>query len=144
MLLVDYAYFNHERGLLNKALEYFRQAYEVCVRTRGEDDQKTVFILNNLGYLYREKGDSENALQYFQKAEKLGENYPNLKDVAYVHLNLGYLHLEKNMLYEARRHCKQALKKSKKIGDIEVKKESQECLASVRKATLMKLYSQIW
>lgn len=144
LLLIDYAYFQYERGLLNKALEYFHHAYEVCVRIRGENDRQTVLLLNNLGTINRKKGDNENAFRYFQQAAKLGENFPNMKDVAYVHLNLGYLHLEKHMLIEARRYCKSALKESKKIGDEDAKNESRECLAEVRKAFLLKMVSHIW
>ena len=139
VLLMGYAYFHYDRGLLNKASEYFNQAYEVCVRTRGEDDQQTVLILNNLGTVNRKQGYNENALRYFRQAEKLSKNFPNIKDAAYVHLNLGYLHLENDMLLEARRYCKQALRLSKKSGDEEGKEESKECLTEVRKALFLSL-----
>lgn len=143
MLLMSYAYFHYERGLVNKALEYFHQAHEVCVRTRGENYPLIVLVLNNLGLVYRRKGDNENALRYFQEAEKLGTNFPDSNDMAYVHLNLGYLHLEKDMLMEARRHCKQAFKQSKRTGDEEGKRGSKECLAEVRKALFARIYSKV-
>ena len=143
MLLIGYAYFQYDRGFLNKALEYFDQAYEVCIRTRGEEDQRTVLILNNLGTVNRKKGNNENALRYFREAERLGENFPSSQDLAYVHLNLGYINLEQDMLAEARRHCKQALTLSKKTRDEDGKRESKECLAEIRKAFLSRVYSKI-
>lgn len=130
-ILNGYAYFHYNLSHWKEALKWFQQAYDVCVQINGERSEQTVLLLNNLGSVYNRLGDSDTALTYFHKAEKIGKAFPDMENYAYVYLNLAYLYLEHKMFDEAKRYCSRAGVNATRLGNDETKQESEECLHKV-------------
>ncbi|MDI6724407.1 MAG: tetratricopeptide repeat protein [Methanobacterium sp.] len=62
-------------GNLDKALIYFNKAYEYCMET--DNIEETAEALYNIGLIYKEKDDIENAIKYLKSADEI---YYQLRD----------------------------------------------------------------
>ena len=66
-----------------QALEYHQRALKILLTVYGEEHPNTASSLNNIGLVYRAKGDHVQALEYHQRALKiaqkvLGSAHPTL------------------------------------------------------------------
>lgn len=64
------------RGNLNKALIYFDKAYEYSIETDNLEEMADA--LYNMGVIYKEKGEMDNAMEYLNSAQGI---YDELQDV---------------------------------------------------------------
>lgn len=85
---------NWQLGDYDEGLEVLRQANSIAKELKNRPLLARVY--NNLGYIYRDRGELANALNYFERAlainEKLGDEVAqsvNLASIAYVHFDLG-------------------------------------------------------
>ncbi|XP_065218089.1 tetratricopeptide repeat protein 19 homolog, mitochondrial-like [Planococcus citri] len=135
VLLNGYAYFNYNVGQLNKALELFKKAYDVNRQIYGEKHEDNVLMLNNLGTIYKHKGDMNTAISYFHEAEKLGKLLPEMENFSFIYLNLGYCYMETHVLNEALKYCQLAQRNAVHHDYQEGIKESEDCIAKVKHLT---------
>lgn len=63
------------RGNLDKALIYFDRAYEYSIKTNNKEE--IADALYNIGIIYKEKGEINNAIEYFNNALDI---YNELRD----------------------------------------------------------------
>ena len=63
------------RGNLDKALLYFDKAYEYSTETGNREEMAD--SLYNIGIIYKEKGEMNNAMQYLNSAQSI---YDELQD----------------------------------------------------------------
>ncbi len=63
------------RGNLNKALIYFDKAYEYSIETDNREEMADA--LYNMGIIYKEKGEMDNAIEYLNSAQSI---YDELQD----------------------------------------------------------------
>ena len=63
------------RGNLNKALLYFDKAYEYSIKTDNREEMADA--LYNMGIIYKEKGEMDNAIEYLDSAQSI---YDELQD----------------------------------------------------------------
>ena len=66
---------NMRRGNLNKALIYFDKAYEYSIETDNREEMADA--LYNIGMIYKEKGEMNNAIEYLGGAQNI---YDELQD----------------------------------------------------------------
>lgn len=66
---------NMRQGNLDRALTYFDEAYEYCIKT--DDAEEGAEALFNMGIIYKDKGDNDKALHYLKAADDL---YHQLRD----------------------------------------------------------------
>ncbi len=85
---------NWRLGEYDKGQELLEQAYQIARDNKNKPLEARV--LNNFGYIYRDRGDLATALNYFEKAlsinEKLGDEVTqsvNLSAIAYLNYDLG-------------------------------------------------------
>lgn len=64
------------RGNLNKALLYFDKAYEYSIKTDNMEEMADA--LYNMGIIYKEKGEMDNAMEYLDSAQSI---YDELQDI---------------------------------------------------------------
>jgi Tetratricopeptide repeat. len=64
------------RGNLNKALLYFDKAYEYSIKTDNREEMADA--LYNMGIIYKEKGEMDNAMEYLDSAQSI---YDELQDI---------------------------------------------------------------
>ncbi|MGB9978726.1 tetratricopeptide repeat protein [Methanobacterium sp.] len=63
------------RGNLDKALIYFDKAYEYSIETDNREEMAD--SLYNIGIIYKEKGEIDNAIEYLNSAQSI---YDELQD----------------------------------------------------------------
>lgn len=131
MIMTGYAYFLFTLNKFTESFEYFKKAYDINVESKQGKEDELIFLLNNMGTVCRQNGDTENALKYLLEAEEIGKKFPDLKNFSFVYLNLGYLYLENKMLKEAKRYCRKALINAKRHVFEEGFEKSEECLKQV-------------
>ena len=66
---------NMRRGNLDKALIYLNRAYEYSIETDNREEMADV--LYNIGIIYKEKGEMDNAMEYLNGAQSI---YNELQD----------------------------------------------------------------
>lgn len=104
-----YAQFLLDKGETKKSLEYLREAHRVCQETKGPNATEVVLLLNDLGITSFRADDLDQAVIYLQEAVSLGEHLEDKTYLGVVHANLGLILLEKGILLEAEKSCKEAL-----------------------------------
>ena len=67
-----------------RAIEYYENALKSDIETFGEDHPNVAIRLNNLGEVWRAKGEYDRAIEYFEKALsvfrlRLGNDHPSTK-----------------------------------------------------------------
>jgi tetratricopeptide (TPR) repeat protein len=67
------------KGDLDKALEYYEKALDICEKVLSTEHPDTALSYNNIGYVYNSKGDLDNALEYFEKAKDICEKVLGLE-----------------------------------------------------------------
>jgi len=66
---------NLRQNNLDRALIYFNEAYENCIKT--DNAEEGAEALYNLGIIYQKRADNDNALKYLKAADEL---YYQLRD----------------------------------------------------------------
>ena len=84
-LAVDY----NALGKYNEALNILSQTLITNIELNGEEGFHTRLVYSNIGMVYLKKGDYENALNYFLKANKNDVDFPD-KDAVLVNISTSY------------------------------------------------------
>ena len=102
-------------GQPEKAEESLNRAAEIYLSSEKEEDAEevlneilevnpdTINVYNNLGVVYRRKGDYETALKHYQKALRIHPEEPN------IYYNIGRIYVDMKNLGEAKCHFEKAL-----------------------------------
>ncbi|RRQ49564.1 sensor histidine kinase [Maribacter algicola] len=87
---------NYDKAIeiFNETLKYQKDDYNVS----------SAYTLNNIGLAYKEKGDSQSAYDYFNKANALFKEINNRTGVAYSLNNIGDIYLETKKYKQALIH----------------------------------------
>ncbi len=82
----------------DKAIEIFNETLKY---EKDDDKVSSAYTFNNIGLAYKEKGDSQSAYDYFNKANILFKETNNRTGVAYTLNNIGDIYLEANNYKQA-------------------------------------------
>lgn len=94
-------------GDSNQALQYLSDAQKLAQEM--ELGYQEAWVLNNMGIIYLDKGDFENAKKVLEKAEELIQLYDMPGDIG-VYTNLGSLYLQTNDLKKAENYITRVLR----------------------------------
>jgi len=94
-------------GDSNQALQYLTDG-QILAREMGLGYQEA-WVLNNIGIIYLDKGDFENAKKVLEEAEELIQLYDMPGDIG-VYTNLGSLYLQTNDLKKAENYITRVLR----------------------------------
>jgi tetratricopeptide (TPR) repeat protein len=97
---------------LDLAIKHYQEALAYV----GDDQQIQAAILGNIGLIYRDKGDLDQALRYHQEALKVHKEIGYLQGEASDLGNIGLIYRAKGDLDQALRYHQEALKVHKEIG----------------------------
>lgn len=91
-LLFDYAAFLKSNSRFEDAEHVYLRLIEKLEKNHGSDYTDNAIVYHNLGYVYMKLGDTQNALEYYNKALKIrqddfGEDHP---DTATTYNNIGF------------------------------------------------------
>ena len=115
-LLFDYAAFLTSNSRFEDAEHVYLRLIEKLEKKHGSDYTDNAIAYHNLGYVYMKLGDTQNALEYYNKAltirlDDFGEDHP---DTATTYNNIGftyYLKTKREKGYKGRKEdYEQALK----------------------------------
>ena len=102
-------------GQPEKAEESLNRAAEIYLSSEKEEDAEevlneilevnpdTINVYNNLGVLYRRKGEYQTALKHYEKALRIHPNEPN------IYYNIGRIYVDMKNLGEAKSNFEKAL-----------------------------------
>src|SRR5260221_7424097 len=101
---------NHYKDMKNfdKALEYYQAALAMNQQAskQGENDNRIVANLINIGTIYQLREDSRNAIKNFNEALKIKEKTGSPVEIAVMHNYLASLYLAQRNYPEAEDHTK--------------------------------------
>ncbi|MBQ6194890.1 MAG: DUF2225 domain-containing protein [Prevotella sp.] len=97
--LWDYSGFLHDYALYGKAIEVYNRLIKICEEFYGKEHPDTASSYNNIGIVYKDRGDYNKALDYYQQAlnikEKVrGKEHPDTAS-SYNNIGLVYAHIGK-------------------------------------------------
>ncbi|MCX7959765.1 MAG: tetratricopeptide repeat protein, partial [Deltaproteobacteria bacterium] len=86
---------HHRKGELDTAIEYYLRAIYHIIRKYGDEENKYLATTYcNIGMAFFEKGDTEEALSYLHKSEKIFRNL-NSTDIFYIYNYLSEIYTQK-------------------------------------------------
>jgi len=127
-----YAKFLVDLNRLPEAFEYFKKAYDMCVKINGVDNEEIVAVLNDLGTICFVQNDIDNAMSYLTQAVTIGNKLPDMEDFGSVLINLGTVYMKKGMVQEATQVYQEAWRNAKKHNNAEVLKQANSCLDELK------------
>jgi signal transduction histidine kinase len=96
---------------LDRALEYYQAALVMNrkVTAQGDNDNRIVTNLINIGTIYQSRGDNRNAIKSFKEALEVKEKKGTPVEVAVMHNYLAALYLTQGNFSDAEKHTKVAI-----------------------------------
>lgn len=101
-------YYMHDK---NKAIQYLKESSEYA----DDNNEIQAQLDNNLGVIYREKGNEDQALMYQLNAKKLREQQHDSVGLAYSYFNIANIYLDKKNIAKALEYHKKAIALRKKL-----------------------------
>jgi len=106
--LRSFAYvYKYRKNDYEKAAYYFQKTLEITEEQK--DSVAQVYVLNDLGELYRDKGDRVDAIDYLFKANQKAEQLGHKHILSRTWYSLGLLYIEKGAYDEALSYFQNAL-----------------------------------
>jgi tetratricopeptide (TPR) repeat protein len=113
---------------VNDILKYAVPAVDLAETILSEkrnlsDDQKNRILkqkasaLNNIGFIYDNRGNIEKALEYYSQSLKIQEGLGNKKGIASSLNNIGFIYFNQNDVEKALDYWKRCLKLQEEIGN---------------------------
>src|SRR5690606_20777650 len=110
-------YTHYQMGEYNKALKYY---FDVLKYFETRQNWRNVaYTYNNIGILFHRQHDTEKALFYYDKVEKILKKYPEVKGEIYpmLYTNIGLSYYALAAYEKAKENYLKALKFNEKTGD---------------------------
>ncbi|XP_076270567.1 tetratricopeptide repeat domain 19 [Rhynchophorus ferrugineus] len=127
-----YAQYLLDVGNLPKALVHLNEAYRVCNDTEGLKSEKSMLLLNDLGITSFRAEEYDKAEQFLKEALSVGQNLEDKSHLGVIHANLGLILLQRGIVKEAEKYCKQGWKIGKQYDNLESVEQSNYCLDQIR------------
>ncbi|XP_030746665.1 tetratricopeptide repeat protein 19 homolog, mitochondrial [Sitophilus oryzae] len=127
-----YAQYLLDIGDTKKALNHLNEAHKVCQEFHGENSEKSMLLLNDLGITSFRAEDYDKAETYLQEAVTMGNKLEDKTHLGVVHANLGLILLQKGILKEAEKCCRLGWKLGKKYENTESVEQSNYCLEQIK------------
>ncbi|CAK9817031.1 Tetratricopeptide repeat protein 19 homolog, mitochondrial [Anthophora plagiata] len=130
--LEKYASMLFSQSRYTAAHKYFIQAYDICIKINGEENEQTVILLNDLGSVNYMLQNYDKAVEYLTKAAEIGKKFPDMIDLGFIHVNLGNTLIEKGLYEEAKINCSKGERLAKNENNEKSMTEAKKCLEKIR------------
>ncbi|XP_050307437.1 tetratricopeptide repeat protein 19 homolog, mitochondrial [Anthonomus grandis grandis] len=127
-----YAQYLLDTGDMTKALVHLTEAYNVCTEIMGEQSEKVMLLLNDLGITSFRAEDYDTAEKFLKEAITLGRKLDDKSHLGVIHANLGLILLQKGVFREAEKFCVQGRKLGRKYDNPESIEQSNYCLDQLK------------
>ncbi|MEH2049619.1 tetratricopeptide repeat protein [Nostoc sp.] len=117
-VLREIAYCEHQMGEVDRALNYYQQALNLCP---AEDEQELALIYHSFGILKANKSEVEEAIALYNQSLEITERIGNLEVKAATLHQLAILYAHKGEVDEAIALYNQSLEIKERIGNVQGK-----------------------
>ncbi|MDZ8186019.1 MAG: tetratricopeptide repeat protein [Nostoc sp. ChiSLP02] len=117
-VLKEIAYCEHQMGEVDRALNYYQQALNLCP---AEDEQELASIYHHFGMLKADKGEMDEAIALYDQSLELWERIGDVQGKAATLQELGRIYANKGEVDEAIALYDQSLELWERIGDVQGK-----------------------
>ena len=117
-VLKEIAYCEHQMGEVDRALNYYEQALNLCP---AEDEAELASIYHYLGMLKDDKGEVDEAIALYNQSLEIFERIGNVQGKAATLHELGILYANKGEVDEAIALYNQSLEITERIGNVQTK-----------------------
>ncbi|MBN3959037.1 tetratricopeptide repeat protein [Nostoc sp. NMS8] len=127
-VLREIAYCEHQMGEVERALNYYEQALNLCP---AEDEQELAAIYYFLGILKADKGEVDEALALYNQSLEINERVGNVQGKAATLQCLAIIYANKGEVDEALALYNQSLEIDERIGNVKGKAARLHQLAGI-------------
>ncbi|MHC5765311.1 MAG: tetratricopeptide repeat protein [Nostoc sp.] len=117
-VLREIAYCEHQMGEVDRALNYYQQAFNLCP---SEDQQELASIYHHFGMLKANTGDVDEAIALYNQSLEITQRIGDVKTKAATLHQLGYIYADKGEVEQAIALYNQSLELKERIGDVQGK-----------------------
>ena len=117
-VLKEIAYCEHQMGEVDRALNYYEQALNLCP---AEDEAELASIYHHFGMLKDDKGEVDEAIALYNQSLEIFERIGNVQGKAATLHELGILYANKGEVDEAIALYNQSLEIEERIGNVQGK-----------------------
>lgn len=140
--LHHYGKFLHKNNKSKEALNMLLKAQEVTISIFGKTHELNVLLLNDMGYIYYQLRNLDNSIEYLNKSLEISQELEfEMPEKAEIFMNLGMIHLEKELFKEARNYFNEALKVAKKYKNEQIISQIKKTLNEIEIGPNKKLQS---
>ncbi|MEH1775115.1 tetratricopeptide repeat protein [Nostoc sp.] len=127
-VLREIAYCEHQMGEVDRALNYYQQALNLCP---AEDEQELALIYHDFGILKASKGEVDEAIALYNQSLEITERIGNVQGKAATLHQLGILYANRGEVDQAIALYNQSLEIFERIGDVQGKAATLHCLGII-------------
>ena len=127
-VLREIAYCEHQMGEVDRALNYYQQALNLCP---AEDEQELALIYHDFGILKASKGEVDEAIALYNQSLEITERIGNVQGKAATLHQLGILYANRGEVDQAIALYNQSLEIKERIGDVQGKAATLHCLGII-------------
>lgn len=128
-----YGQFLLDKGQTKEALVYLKEAHRICTQVEGKNCEKSVLLLNDLGTISWQIGDLNNAEEYLNSALQVGKTLEDFDNLGVIYANLGLVSIEKGLLNEAKKFCKEGWRLGNKQKNLDAVEQANYCFEQIKK-----------
>ena len=128
-VLKEMGYCESQLGEVDKALEHYQQALNLCP---SEDKEEQASINHHLGILKANKGEIEQAIALYQQSLAINEQIGNVQGKAATLHQLGMLKADRGEIEDAIALYQQSLAINEQIGNVQGKAATLHCLGMLK------------
>jgi len=109
---------HHSQGKTVTALDYLLKALSIYEKGETEKHKsQQIIMLTNIGALHRELDNTDSAILFFGKAEKLAKELDSHEGIMQIYYNLGDIFMQKKEYEKALDYASKSLELSRSLGD---------------------------
>ncbi|MCC5662576.1 tetratricopeptide repeat protein [Nostoc sp. CHAB 5784] len=127
-VLKEMAFCEHQMGEVDRALNYYKQALNLCP---AEDEGELGEIYHCFGMLKADKGDVDEAIALYNQSLEIDERIGDVQGKAATLNQLGIIYANKGEVDEAIAHYNQSLEIKERIGNVQGKAVTLSCLGII-------------
>ncbi|KAF5298431.1 hypothetical protein FQR65_LT01209 [Abscondita terminalis] len=130
-----YAQFLLDKNNVTGSLKHLQEAYNVCSITNGAVREQSMLLLNDLGITHWRAGNMDSATNCLKEAVSIGNSLDDKTHVGVINANLGLIYLQKGIIKEAEKFCKNALKLGNRHENEESISQANYCFEQIKMNT---------
>lgn len=127
-----YAQFLLDTGDVANTLKHLKEAYNICVLAKGQENEQSMLLLNDIGITNWRTDNLEAAEECLNKAALIGNNLEDKSHTGVINANLGLVYLQRGLIEQATRYCNIALQLGNQHDNAESVSQANYCIEQIK------------